>query len=260
MKKKHYKVPRGQFEEQQLREERHDQNLKAVMIVLPIVMVAVLLVGLYFGYKSYLKNAVIYTGATNSQAYRETVGEENEMLLRVVNPSSPLDASYVPTSVRIEGVSVCPELKEPLERLLSDAKDAGLHLVLQSGYISYEEQKRLFDTAMNEYKKSAKVSTVRAESYVRRTIPKAGECEQQTGLCVTFTSESEEKFETTPEYAWLSNNAPSYGFVLRYPESENAGGMAFSSHLFRYVGVDNAYFMRALDMNFDEYADYCAYH
>lgn len=260
MNKKHYKIPRGQFEEEQLREERHDQNLKAILIILPIVMAAVLLVGLFFGYKSYLKTAVLYTGSTASDAYLETIPEENDMLLRVVNSASPLDASYVPAVSEVNGVEVAAEAAESLQQLLAAAEKDGVVLWLESGYISYEEQKELFESAMTEYKKSAKVSTVRAESYIRKKIPKAGESEQQTGLMVYITTEGNIRFDDTPAFSWMLKNAPDYGFVLRYPEVENAGGMSYTPYLFRYVGNENAYFMRAYNMNFDQYAEYMAYH
>lgn len=259
MNKKHYKIPRGQFEEEQFREERHEQNLKAILIILPIVMAAVLLVGLFFGYKSYLKNAVLYTGATTSQAYLETVAQENEMLLRVVNSASALDASFVPALSEVNGVEVASEAEKSLEELLKAAERDGVVLWLESGYISYEEQNQLFQSAMTDYKKSAKVSTVRAESYVRKKIPKAGESEQQTGLVVYITTEGNIPFDETPAFSWMMKNAPDYGFILRYPEVENTGGMSYSPYLFRYVGEENAYFMRAYNMSFDEYAEYKSY-
>ena len=259
MNKKHYKVPRGQFEDEQLREERHDQNLKAIMIVLPIVMAAVLLVGLYFGYKSYLKNAVLYSGATASDAYLETEARENEMLLQVVSSASAIDQSYVPALSSVKGVAVASDAAPSLEKLLAAAEKDGVVLWLEDGYVSYEEQNERFESAMKEYKESAKVSTVRAESYVRKRIPKAGESEQQTGLLVYITTEGTIKFDQTPAFSWMMKNAPDYGFVLRYPEVENSGGVSYSPYYFRYVGEENAYFMRALNMNFDEYAEYSAY-
>ncbi|MBQ6152837.1 MAG: M15 family metallopeptidase [Ruminococcus sp.] len=260
MNKKHYKVPRGQFEEEQIREEKHDQNLKALLIILPIVMVAVLLVGLFFGYKSYLKDAVLYTGSTASDAYLETVAEENDMILRVVNSASPLDPSYVPALSEVKGISVASDAAESLEELLAAAEKDGVVLWLESGYISFEEQNELFESAMTEYKNKAKVSTVRAESYIRKKIPKAGESEQQTGLVVYITTEGNIRFDDTPAFSWMLKNAPDFGFVLRYPEVENAGGMSFTPYLFRYVGKENAFFMRAYNMNFDEYAEYMTYH
>lgn len=256
MKKKHYKIPRGQFELEQLREERHDQNLKAILIVLPIVMAAVLLVGLFFGYKSYLKNAVLYTGATSSQAYLETQPKENDMLLRVVNSASAIDSTYIPSLVEVKGIAVASEVQKPLQEMLSAAEKDGVVLLLEDGYISFEEQKERFESAMTEYKKSAKVSTVRAESYIRKRIPKAGESEQQTGLVVYITTEGNIKFDSTPAFSWMMKHASEFGFILRYPEQENPGGVSYSPYLFRYVGKENAYYMRAYDMTFDEYVEY----
>ncbi len=258
-KRKHYKIPRGAFEEQQLREERHNQNLRALMIILPVVMAAVLIVGVFFGYKNFLKESVSYSGATRSEAYFATENPEEDKLLSVISSASPVDESYTPALVSVEGVSVSPLMQQSLRKMLHAAEQDGADLILKEGYISFEEQRKRFEKAIAEYKKSAKASTVKAESYVRRTTPKAGESEQQTGLLLYFTTGGKEKFESTSAFRWLIKNAPSYGFILRYPEKENAGGMGYSSHLFRYVGEENAYFMRAYNMNFDEYVAYCAY-
>ena len=83
-----------------------------------------------------------------------------------------------------------------------------------------------------------------------------GESEQQTGLLVRLDDDVKGRFENSAAYKWLIRNAADYGFVLRYPAQENVGGLAFSPNLYRYVGVENAYNMRAYNMTFDEYAAY----
>ena len=45
------KVNRGAFEEQKQREEKKLETQRALLFILPLVMVAVLLVGIFFGYK-----------------------------------------------------------------------------------------------------------------------------------------------------------------------------------------------------------------
>ena len=68
------------------------------------------------------------------------------------------------------------------------------------------------------------------------------------------------KFADTPAYSWLTRHCVDYGFIRRYPNKENAGGISYSSHLFRYVGKTYAHNMRALDMNFDRFTEYLAAH
>lgn len=254
-KRRQLKIPRGTLEEQKLRDEKKTANQRALLFILPVVMMAILIAGLYFGYLSYAKN-IRGSTATPSDVYFDSGVSDDDMLLRVVNSASPLDASYVPDVVTVDGFEVAGVMEESLKRLLADAEKEGLQLRLDGGYISYEEEKELYNAAVAAYKKKSKASTVKAESAVKRTIPKEGESERQTGLLVRFIADSDEKFEDTPESRWLLKNCVNYGFIQRYPASENAGGMSRSWTLYRYVGVENAYYIRAYDMNFDEYVNY----
>jgi D-alanyl-D-alanine carboxypeptidase len=181
------------------------------------------------------------------------------MLLSVVNPAYPLDAEYVPALTEVRGVRVSPDMAESLEKMLSDAEAAGCPIRLKEGYISFEEQKQRYDSAVQKYRKQSKMTLVKAEAQVKQTIPREGESEQQTGLLVKLDDDVKGRFENSAAYKWLTRNSLDYGFVLRYPSSENVGGLSFSPNLFRYVGVENAYQMRAYNMTFDEYASYMSF-
>jgi D-alanyl-D-alanine carboxypeptidase len=101
-------------------------------------------------------------------------------------------------------------------------------------------------------------SSASVSSVTLSRLPPAGESEQQTGLLVYLTVKTDGKFADTPAYSWLTRHCVDYGFILRYPNKENAGGISYSSHLFRYVGKTYAHNMRALDMNFDRFTEYLA--
>lgn len=253
-KRKTYKIPRGQLEQQRLHEDNVLETQRALMFILPILMVAVLAVGLYFGYQTYLhKN----THTTVTPAETADIEEQSDpMLLSVVSSASPLDAGYVPELREVDGVQVSSYAADDLQNLLKSASDNGIDVVLTEGYISFEEQKERYHNAVKSYKKSSKSSTVKAEAHVKLTIPKEGESEQQTGLLVYLRSDTDEQFSKTPAFRWLMRYGADYGFVLRYPDNENVGGLKYSPSLFRYVGRENAYHMRAYDMNFDEYVSY----
>lgn len=254
---KPYKVSRGTFEEQKLKEDKKTETQRALLFILPVLMLAVLTVGIFFGYKSYEKAAREEKTILSESAATEPVATD-PMLLSVVNPAYPLDASYVPALTDFQGVRLSPVLTESLEQMMSDAKEAGCPLKVAEGYISFKEQKERYDSAVKEYLKKSKMTLVKAESQVKLTTPRGGESEQQTGLLVRFDDEEKGPFVKGKACKWLQRNAIKYGFIQRYPSQENVGGLAYSPNLYRYVGVENAYNIRAYNMTFDEYAAYMA--
>ena len=63
-----------------------------------------------------------------------------------------------------------------------------------------------------------------------------------------------DRFEATPEYKWLSENAASYGFILRYPSGkESVTGFDYEPWHYRYVGVEQAQKIKASGLTLEEY-------
>jgi D-alanyl-D-alanine carboxypeptidase len=53
--------------------------------------------------------------------------------------------------------------------------------------------------------------------------------------------------------AWLKENAPQYGFILRYPEGKkDITGVGYEWWHFRYVGIPLAKAVVASDLTLDE--------
>ena len=68
-----------------------------------------------------------------------------------------------------------------------------------------------------------------------------GASEHQTGLAFDVTVETGDGFESTPQYAWLTQHAHEYGFIQRYPANKSAiTGISYEPWHYRYVGVDAA--------------------
>lgn len=64
-------------------------------------------------------------------------------------------------------------------------------------------------------------------------------------------------FTGKDDYAWFTENAYKYGFILRYPEGkEELTGLAYNPAHFRYVGQAAAAVMREQDMCLEEFSDY----
>lgn len=252
------KVNRGVFEEQQKKEDNKLQNQRALLFILPLIMLAVLVVGIFFGYKFYMNSLSEKSAISPSEIVEDDTVSSNPMFLKTVNSASPISESFVPETVECCEIPIDPGAADSLNQMVNDAKANGFDLMVVEGYISYEDQAERYKEAVEKYRKDSKATLVMAEAHVKKELPPAGESEQQTGLLVYLTVKTDGKFKDTPAYSWLTRHCVDYGFILRYPDKENAGGISYSSHLFRYVGKTYAYNMRALDMNFDRYVEYLA--
>lgn len=252
------KVNRGRLEDERRKSDDRYEYQRVMLFILPLVMIAVLVVGIYFGYLSYRKTHTKLGSVKNNIVVNQSglSDEQSAYLVKVVSSAKPLDKDFVPSLSDAQGVKVSSLAADDLNKMVEDAAKDGVKLKVSVGYISFEEQNKIYSKAVEDYKKKNKCSVVKAEAAVRKTTPDGGESEHQTGLLVKFSSSSEKDFSKSRECAWLVKNSVRYGFVLRYPDTENTGGLAYSSDLYRYVGVSNAALMRAYDMNLDEFVQY----
>ena len=209
------KVDRGAFEEQRQREDNKLETQRALLYILPLIMLAVLAVGVFFGYKFYVNNNTEHNSVKPSEAVDAESYSSNPYFYRPVNSAYKLTADYVPDTVEACGIKVSPEAADSLKSMVKDAESHGFDLMVVEGYISFEEQNKRYEENVAKYRKDAKASLVMAEATVKRTVPPAGESEQQTGLVVYLTVKTDGKFVDTPAYAWLVRNCIDYGFILR---------------------------------------------
>ncbi len=83
-----------------------------------------------------------------------------------------------------------------------------------------------------------------------------GQSEHHTGLAVDFVDSSLDldAFGYTAAYAWLSQNAYRFGFILRYPESkESVTGYCYEPWHFRFVGREAATEMYFRGLTLEEF-------
>ncbi|MDB5169350.1 MAG: hypothetical protein JWO41_706 [Candidatus Saccharibacteria bacterium] len=123
-----------------------------------------------------------------------------------------------------------------LESMFSAAKQAGLQLMVASGYRSYDYQVKLY----GDYVKAS--GQAAADTYSARP----GHSEHQTGLAVDVepigkNCELDQCFGDTAEGKWVATNSYRYGFIVRYTPADQAitGYEAEPWHL-RYVGASLA--------------------
>ena len=86
-----------------------------------------------------------------------------------------------------------------------------------------------------------------------------GTSEHQTGLCVDFITEDMHGkltniFETKAAFAWLSENAHKFGFILRFPEGkEPITGYTYEPWHYRFVGREAATEIYEDNLTLEEY-------
>lgn len=118
-----------------------------------------------------------------------------------------------------------------LTTLLQDAKDDGIHLLVLSGFRSFDEQMSLKGAYTTNYGSGANAFSA-----------DQGYSEHQLGTTIDFTTAELDGslvgFDQTEAYIWLQKNAHKYGFIISYPK-ENAY-YTFEPWHWRFVGKDLA--------------------
>lgn len=139
-----------------------------------------------------------------------------------------------------------------LQKLLDDAKNAGIDLFVSSAYRSFETQTQLKNNYSLTYGTGA-----------NKFSADQGYSEHQLGTTVDFTTSSTgddfAAFKNTDAYKWLTDNAYKYGFILSYPEKNRY--YVFEPWHFRFVGIklstrlhnDGIYFYDLSQREIDEY-------
>jgi len=133
-----------------------------------------------------------------------------------------------------------------LDKMIKDAKNNGINLLVISAYRSYDYQEKLFANYVDEigYEKASLGSA------------KAGFSEHQTGLVVDLADLTGNymNFENTKEFVWMINNAHKYGFILRYPKDKTyITGYKYEPWHYRYVGNNIATYLTKNNLTLEEY-------
>ncbi|HUS26591.1 MAG TPA: M15 family metallopeptidase [Nevskiaceae bacterium] len=165
----------------------------------------------------------------------------------VVNKTRPLNPkTYAPGDLIIPSLPLRlgsgngeMQLRAPaaqaLEAMAAAAQnEAGLKLMLASGYRSYNLQVSVYNAEVKSYGQ-AKADTESA---------RPGYSEHQTGLAADIEPASRkcevaDCFGSTPEGQWLAANAYKYGFIIRYlPDKQGVTGYRAEPWHVRYIGTE----------------------
>lgn len=149
-----------------------------------------------------------------------------------------------------EKLQVSKKIAGPLAALAAAARADGLELVVSSAYRSITDQEALFDSYVSKY----------GEAMAREYVSPPGSSEHHTGLAIDISDasapceqDSDKCSLSMASAAWLVENGPKYGFVLRYPEGKQPiTGVSYEWWHYRYVGVPLARALSTSDLTLDE--------
>ena len=159
----------------------------------------------------------------------------------------------------VQGYKMQVTAAENLRRLIADAAEDGIKIVLCSGFRTHNRQIELYTGRIKTVQKQNPNLTWEEacrKAATINTLP--GTSEHETGLCWDF-ADLNYSFDTTKEYRWLISHCTDYGFVCRYPkEKRDITGIIYEPWHYRYVVVEAAKEMEKLGMCLEEYTEYLA--
>lgn len=161
----------------------------------------------------------------------------------VVNKHRPLDPpTYLPDYlIRIQTEHLRTEAAEAYQRMAEAAEVDGVNLVAVSGYRSSAHQGSLYDSYVAQYGQATADTIAARPGYSEHQLGLAMDVANADGACAL-----QDCFDETPVGAWVAEYAGEYGFIIRYPEGEEAvTGYAYEPWHLRYVGTDLAEEMQA---------------
>ena len=223
------------------------------------------------------QDSSISTHSEELQVSSEAAADEAESKAIVTPLASPADwnlvlvnrenqlAEEIPMEFYLteSGYQIDSRIQDPYSQLMEAGKAAGMDLTMVSGYRSIEQQQANYDVNYQNFLASGlseEEARTKTEEYI--ALPHASE--HTTGLAVDITSTALANqegnsgllpdLENYPEGLWLKENAPKFGFILRYPKAKEAiTGINFEPWHFRYVGIENAMYMTEKNLTLEEY-------
>lgn len=191
---------------------------------------------------------------TNLEPYQDAENADtskNEKIL--VNKHYAIDETFVPTNIvdinpkyAYANNQISKEIYDIYTEMCDQAAIDGISLVATSGYRSYEDQKKIYDSYVTKY----------GMQYADEYAARPGFSEHQTGLAIDIIGmgTTRDTFEDSDAFLWLQEHAAEYGFILRFPKGkEHITGYAYEPWHYRYVGKHIAQKLKRENITYEEY-------
>ena len=194
----------------------------------------------------------------NQDSEVKVQGNSTDWNLILANPDNALPQDFSVETAVVQGAKeVDKRIVDIAKKMLNDAKNEGIDLLVCSGYRAIEKQQNRFDNSVNGYVAQG-YSKEDAIKYTKAYYAVPGTSEHHTGLAMDIVTPSyqtlDAKYDQTDAAKWLLNNAYKYGFILRYPkDKENITKIAYEPWHYRYVGEEHAKVIKEKNLCFEEY-------
>ena len=189
----------------------------------------------------------------------KTADVSGDWKLILVNDEYRLPEDYpVELTELSNGEQVDSRMYPALQEMFDAMRADGVYPIVASGYRTAEEQQKLLDERIQEYRDDGYSRKSAKEAALLR-VAKPGTSEHQLGLAVDINQEGT-RSTASQVYTWLEENAWEYGFIQRYPEDKTEiTGITNEPWHYRYVGKEAAKIMYGEDLCLEEYLEkYCS--
>ena len=192
---------------------------------------------------------------------------DNTWAMFLVNSKNQLPLSYcdgIETDLVYESwreYFMDSRVSEYMKQMIKAAEEDGIQLVVMSAYRSAEYQQNNFDKSVQDRIDNRGMTYDEAYADTLKEVQLPGFSEHNAGVAADIMSNEEssmedDRFKNTKAFAWLSENAADYGFILRYPEGkEDITGIIFEPWHYRFVGVYYAKLLTDKGITLEEYFD-----
>ncbi len=183
----------------------------------------------------------------------------NEWNLILVNSANKLPENFDVDLGEIGVRKMDSRIVSIVEKMISDAKNDGIDLLLASSYRSVQRQTELFNEQIQIYKNLG-YSDDDAYNEAKEWVAVPGTSEHHTGLALDIVTPTYQVldygFDTTDAFKWLYKNCAEYGFILRYPKTKSdITGITYEPWHYRYVGTQAAKYIMENDLCLEEYIE-----
>ena len=171
--------------------------------------------------------------------------DRDDWRLMLVNKQNPVPEDF---DVKLSGINESlyadERIIDDIYKMIDAASSDGVDLMICSAYRSYDRQKSLFNNKINKLMNEG-MSYLEAYRIGSMNVTVPGTSEHHIGLALDILTggytNMDDGFGDTKAGKWLAENAPDYGFILRYPKGkEDITGIVYEPWHFRYVGTEYA--------------------